>query len=302
MFLQLQYKSNLPGHDLVTRRPERRRSRASRRRIALVTGVVFCAIVLLLGIAVGVMLFLTRETSTPYRLGQALEQYKVMLRRGNKQVDSPTKDLPAPGVYTYRTTGSESASAPGLLTSGAGYPATTTMTVLAKGCGENWRWQPLTNRYEDLAVCRAPDGNVLLQSRFDAEQFYGVTDSRLFSCTSASVWLPSVTRPGQKLSGTCTNGGNKNSGGMSIDYSGEVVSDSTDVLGGTKIPIEHLVVHETIAGDTVGSGTESLWLDADTGLLIKETRTENTRSQSAVGWVPSTESFTLTLASLTPEQ
>jgi hypothetical protein len=50
----------------------------------------------------------------------------------------------------------------------------------------------------------------------------------------------------------------------------------------------------------VGSGTESVWLDGATGLPVKEFRTENTRTQSAVGWVPSSESFSLELVSTFP--
>src|SRR6202042_1535711 len=67
--------------------------------------------------------------------------------------------LPVSGVYMYATRGSESASAPGLLASSAQYPVTTTVTVFSDGCGQDWRWQPLTNRYEDLVVCRSPDGS-----------------------------------------------------------------------------------------------------------------------------------------------
>ncbi len=102
------------------------------------------------------------------------------------------------------------------------------------------------------------------------------------------------------MSGTCTNGGNSNSGGLSISYTGEVVSDEVLEVGGIGVPTTHLVLSEKMTGDTVGSGTESVWLDSATGLPVKEHRTENTRSQSALGWVPSSETFSLDLVSASP--
>jgi hypothetical protein len=272
-----------------------------RRRLVVLIGTILCALVLLFGIVVGVMIFLTRDPSSPYRVGQALEQFKLLQGRDETSMGRVTRGLPYTGVYMYSTTGSESAHAPGLLASGAQYPHATAMTVFSQGCGQDWRWQPLTDRYEDLVVCRSSNGSLMLQSRFDAEQFYRYNDRRNFSCTSGSVFLPARPRPGEPFGGRCTNGGNTNSGGFAIGYSGEVVGTDVLEVGGTRVSTVHLVVNEKMTGDTVGTGTASLWLDSQTGLLVKETRTENTRSQSVVGWVPSAESFSLNLLSLDPK-
>ena len=176
------------------------------------------------------------------------------------------------------------------------------MTVFSDGCGEDWRWQPLSNRYEDLVVCRSAGGALTLQSRFDTEEFYGATDRRNFVCTAGSVLLPARAQPGESVSGSCTNGGNSNSGGLSISYTGQVVGDDVLQVGGAEVPTTHIVLNEKMKGDTVGTGTESLWLDSATGLPVKETRTETTRSESAVGWVPSSETFSLELVSTIPKR
>ena len=176
------------------------------------------------------------------------------------------------------------------------------MTVLADGCGEDWRWQPLTDRYEDLVVCRSSNGALMLQSRFDAVQFYRDNDRRNFACTPTSVYLPAHPRSGQTFGGKCSNAGNANSGGLAISYGGEVVGDQTLEVGGAMVPTVHVALTEHMTGDTVGTGTESLWLDSETGLVVKENRTEKTRSESAVGWVPSTESFSLDLVSVNPNR
>jgi hypothetical protein len=281
--------------------PKRRRKRRSKLRwLGIVAGAVLCTLLLVCAIAVGVMMFLARDTASPYKVGQALEQFKQLQRRNDVASDGLMSDLPTTGVYKYTTTGSESASAPGLPTSTLGYPETTTMTVFSDACGEDWRWQPLSNRYEDLVVCRSAGNSIVLQSRFDTEEFYGATDSRNFACTPASLLLPADARPGNRVSGTCRNGGNSNSGGLSISYTGEVVSDEVLQVGGIGVPTTHLVLTEKMTGDTVGTGTESVWLDSATGLPVKEFRTENTRSQSAVGWVPSSETFSLELVSTIP--
>ena len=153
-----------------------------RRRLVLFIGAILCGLVLLFGIVVGVMLFLARDTSSPYPVGKALEQFKLLQRRDESLTNTASLGLPVTGVYMYTTTGSESANAPGLPSSGAQYPETTAMTVLADGCGEDWRWQPLTDRYEDLVVCRSSNGALVLQSRFDAVQFYRDNDRRNFPC------------------------------------------------------------------------------------------------------------------------
>jgi hypothetical protein len=290
-----------PNPEQTQSTPHKSGYKRRRRRLVVLIGTILCALVLLFGIVVGVMIFLTRDPSSPYRVGQALEQFKLLQGRDETSMRQVTKGLPYTGVYMYSTTGSESAHAPGLLASGAQYPHTTAMTVFSQGCGQDWRWQPLTDRYEDLVVCRSSNGSLMLQSRFDAEQFYRDNDRRNFSCTSGSVFLPTRPRPGETFGGRCTNGGNANSGGFAVSYSGEVVGTDVLEVGGTRVSTVHLVVNEKMTGDTVGTGTASLWLDNQTGLLIKEARTENTRSRSAVGWVPSAESFSLDLLSLDPK-
>ena len=300
MLLQLLYRSPLFEPDLGAVRPAWRRTKAQRRRTIVVAAILLCAVALVLGIGFGVMLFLTRDSASPYRVSQALSQFKLLQARD--RVVGAAAGLPLPGVYTYLTKGSESASAPGLLTSASSYPATSAMTVYSKGCGQEWRWQPLSNRYENLVLCRAKSGAVMLLSRFDADQFYGVMDARLFSCTSGSSWLPARPRTGSKLSGSCVNGGNKNSGGMTISYTGEVVASDPVVVGGKSVPAVHVVLDEKFTGDTAGTGNVSMWLDSSTGLLLKENRTEVSKSKSVIGWVPSTETFSLELASLSPKQ
>ncbi len=177
--------------------PKRRRKRRSKLRwLGIVAVVVLCALLLVSGIAVGVMMFLARDTALPYKVGQALEQFRQLQRRNDVASDSLASGLPTTGVYTYTTTGSESASAPGLPSSTLGYPETTTLTVFSDACGEDWRWQPLSNRYEDLVVCRSAGNSLVLQSRFDTEEFYGATDSRNFACTPGSVLLPADAATG----------------------------------------------------------------------------------------------------------
>ena len=98
------------------------------------------------------------------------------------------------------------------------------------------------------------------------------------------------------------NGGDANSGALTISYKGQVIGDDVLRVGGTSVPTTHLVLNEKMTGDTVGNGSESIWLDSANGLPVKWSRSENTRSDSVVGWVPSSETFTLDLVSLAPQR
>lgn len=281
--------------------PERKRASALHRKVFRISAIVLGAILVMFGTAVGVIFFFMRDTGSPYKVGQALEQFKALQKNRALTSSAMVKGLPAAGVYTYSTKGSESASAPGLPSNGSSYPSTTTATVFAKGCGEEWQWQPLDNRYENFDICPSENGGLVMASRFDETEFYRVTDARLFTCTSKSSWLPAPAESSGAVDGECTNGGNKNSGEMSISYKGHVVGEGTIRVGGQSVPVVHLVETETFTGDTVGSGSVSLWLDRESGLPVKMQRTEVAKSKSVVGWVPSSESFSLLLTSVTPE-
>ncbi|MFZ0664663.1 MAG: hypothetical protein WAM97_02840 [Acidimicrobiales bacterium] len=301
MFLLPRFKTIFLSPDFLARLPEGRSAAIRWRKVLLVGLSLMCAGGLAFGIAVGVVWFMSRDGGSPYKLNQALQQFKLLqMHDGNKS--GLSGDLPVPGVYTYSTIGSESASAPGLPSSSYGYPATSSMTVFAASCGQDWRWQPLNSRYEDLVVCRSSSGGFNLHSRFDLDEFYGVKDGRLFSCTPGSSWLPASARQGETISGDCANGGNKNSGAVSVKYTGKVAGIVTLDVGGVKVPAVHINYNEKFVGDTVGSGSWSVWLDAYDGMILKETRTETSQSKSVVGWVPSTETLITTLSSLTPRQ
>jgi len=301
VFLLPRFKTIFLSPDFLARLPEGRFGVIRWRKVLLIGLSLMCAGGLAFGVTVGVVWFMSRDGGSPYKINQALQQYKALQLHDAKS-SGLSGDLPAPGVYTYSTTGSESASAPGLPSSSYGYPVTSSMTVFAASCGQDWRWQPLNSRYEDLVVCRSSDGALDLHSRFDLDEFYGVKDSRLFSCTSGSSWLPESPREGDAISGVCANSGNKNSGAVSVKYTGEIVGIDTLHVGGVGVAAVHINVNEKFTGDTVGSGSWSVWLDANDGMILKETRTETSKSQSVVGWVPTTETVTLTLSSLTPKQ
>ena len=177
------------------RRPRKRRKRRSKLRwLGIVAGVLLCTLPLISADrgrsddVPGPRHCLALQDRSGAPAVQALQS-----RADN--VAKLSGALPTTGVYTYSTTGTESASAPGLPTNTQGYPSTTTMTVFSDGCGQDWSWQPLSNRYEDLVVCRSPDGAIALGSRFDAEEFYGAPTSEISSARRARFCSLRGARP-----------------------------------------------------------------------------------------------------------
>ncbi len=104
------------------------------------------------------------------------------------------------------------------------------------------------------------------------------------------------------MSGCCTNGGNENSGGISIDYTGKVVADNVVVVGGVKVPTVHLMLRETMTGDTLVPGPSRFGSTLPPGCSSKrpEPRTHVLRAPS-VGCPPPRRSHSPS-TSLAPKQ
>ncbi|HEY4331043.1 MAG TPA: hypothetical protein VGM78_00675, partial [Ilumatobacteraceae bacterium] len=67
---------------------------------------------------------------------------------------TPPARLPALGVYVYTTTGRDSVDA--LTGDHHNYPAQTTITVTAFGCGVKQRWDVAKERWEEWQRCADP--------------------------------------------------------------------------------------------------------------------------------------------------
>ncbi len=93
-----------------------------------------------------------RTVSSPVGLREALRIYRR--EQTDKMLTTLRNHLPAPGVYTYRTTGGESLSLMGVARS---FPSTTSMIVEDGNCA-TVNWVPITQHTETITECPGADG------------------------------------------------------------------------------------------------------------------------------------------------
>ena len=93
-----------------------------------------------------------RTVSSPVGLREALRMYRR--EQTGKVMATLRNRLPAPGVYTYRTSGGEGLNLMGVQRS---FPSTTSM-IVADGRCATVSWVPITQHTESTTVCDGPDG------------------------------------------------------------------------------------------------------------------------------------------------
>ena len=110
-----------------------------------------------------------RTVSSPVGLREALRMYRR--EQTDKVVASLRNRLPAPGVYTYRTSGGEGLSLIGVQRS---FPSTTSMIVAGGGCA-SVSWVPIAQHTESTTVCAGTDGALSVPRLVTNESIAGTT-------------------------------------------------------------------------------------------------------------------------------
>ena len=197
---------------------------------------------------------------------------------------------PTPGVYSYRTSGSERLSLPGAARS---YPSHTYATVRR---GEGCRWtvdHPLLEEHVDhLERCTDTDALRVVADRTQVS-FFGQTDNGEYRCEPPIVeaaWRDPTAVERER----CRDGAS------SADYvfTGRGV-EAVDV-GGRSMPARRIHLDTKLHGRADGTVTVESWVQPGTGLILRLTRDVDTDGHSAFGDIHYTEHLDLTLESLTP--
>jgi hypothetical protein len=139
-----------------------------------------------------------RTVSSPVGLREALRMYRK--EQTGKVLEALRNKLPAPGVYTYRTTGGESLSLVGVARS---FPASTSMIVNDGRCA-TVSWVPITQHTEMTTVCNSPNGALTIPKLVTDESIAGSTTSSTIECPSLAYLLPPGATPGQRWAATCS--------------------------------------------------------------------------------------------------
>jgi hypothetical protein len=268
-----------------------------RRRLPL----VLAAVVVVAAVVTALYLLRWRRDTTTTVVGvdQAVDDFRHTTSttegaaRASTSIATPAPllpELPAPGVYRYTTVGGDQIDALG----GAAhrYPATSTITVTASGCGVSQRWVAAEERSDEHVTCAVP-GAIELVSFTAFHRFFGTDDLEPHQCLGEP--RPVDAAPGTTWTVTCPSGDEVNV------WTGTVLGREALAVGGAEVVVDHVLVAIDDGRPENVQRTET-WYRRGTDLVVRRVVDNVTTSSSPIGDVHYREHFEIRLDSLTPER
>ena len=207
-------------------------------------------------------------------------------------IASTMPTLVEPGIYRYTTSGSEDVDALG--GTAHTYPAETTITVVARGCGVDVRWVALRERRDEWGLCATAEGIELQPEGVQYHEFYGQPNEEVVSCHRPVVVVPANAATADLAqSQSCTLGGDT---WLPL---WEVLERTTRWIDGAEIDVQHVRM-SIDDNDEYWEHTVVDWYLADSGLPVEVHCTKESRSPSPIGAVVYHEQFNLEVVSLVP--
>ena len=228
-----------------------------------------------------------RTVSSPVSLREALRIYR---REQTERVVATLRNrLPAPGVYTYRTSGDEGLDIMGVRRS---FPPSTAM-IVADGRCATVSWVPITEHTEVMTICAGASGALTVPSFVADESIAGTSTTSKVSCPATAYVLPPAARPGLHWGVTCSLA----SPAEKVVLSGELLGPDTVTVGGRAIEAEHTRLVLSYGGSALhGTNPTDLWIVAGSGLIVRQ-RESVVMTQGGVRY---DEAMDATLISLDP--
>lgn len=227
-----------------------------------------------------------RTVASPVGLREALRIYRK--EQSAKVLASLRARLPAPGVYSYRTTGGESLSMMGVQRS---FPAETSM-IVADGQCATVSWVPITQHTETTTVCPTPGGALTLPRFATYEAIAGTTTTSTVACPSTAYLLPAGVQPGTRWTATCS----LESPAEKVLLTGVAIGPTTLTVDGSELSVDHVRITLNFNGSESGTNPTDYWVVPSTGLIVRE----HEQVDAAQGSVRYDESMDAALSSLTP--
>ncbi|HSZ36623.1 MAG TPA: hypothetical protein VK773_05995 [Acidimicrobiales bacterium] len=226
-----------------------------------------------------------RTASSPVGLREALRIYR---REQTEKVLQTLRDHLPPGVYTYRTTGGENLSLPGM---GRSFPPRTAMIVTGGSCAAI-SWVPLTQHSETLTECAGPGGAFAVPRLVTHESIAGTDTTSVVTCPATAYLLPPDAVPGHKWAATCA----LKSPAETVTLAGQVLGQSTMSVAGHSVTVEHTRFTLTFDGSEAGTNPTDFWIVPTSGLVVQEREDVDVTS----GGVHYGENMLSRLSSLSP--
>ena len=208
---------------------------------------------------------------------------------------------PAPGVYSYRGSGTDHLSLMSL-SQAEGPQIPGTVTPLGAGC---WRFRLdfSTHHWQTWEYCQ--HGSDIWLTGGQVWQLWPIgpinfTNLTTTTCNEATVALPAQPALNQTWSSTCSGTSNQVKGAMQTSGVLRYLGPATLSIGGKSVTAEHLQLNRTDTGAQTGDESYEMWLQKGTGLPLRLTHSIRVSTSTPIGKTTYTESGTLSLESLQP--
>jgi hypothetical protein len=230
-----------------------------------------------------------RTVSSPVGLREALRMYRR--EQTEKMLTTLRSRLPAPGVYTYRTRGSEGLSLMGVQRS---FPDSSDMIVTDDRCARV-SWVPITQHTETTTLCTGPAGSLTETRVVTAESIAGTSTTSKVACPSTAYVIPPDVRPGQRWEATCS----LNDPAERVSLRGTALGPATVTVGGRFVQAMHTRVTLVYGGGALrGTNPTDFWVVPSSGLIVREKESVGVDQ----GGVHYSEAMDTTLARLRPDR
>ncbi|HEY7044475.1 MAG TPA: hypothetical protein VH419_12465 [Nocardioidaceae bacterium] len=207
-------------------------------------------------------------------------------------VPIPPVARPETGVYVYTTTGFDSVDA--LTGARHNFPATTTVTISAAGCGVDVRWNTVRERWDEWQWC--PQGRGIETVAYRSfHQFFGVSSGTNYQC--AGDPLPLAGRPGSTWTIVCRQGDSDTS-----RFIGHLIGRQPVKVGTTSVNALRIRYDVAVSGVSAGTKFIDRWIRPEDGLVLREDSGTDTVQSTALGKVHYRERYTIVLQSLVPRR
>jgi len=281
-----------PGesHGHTGRIPDRRRRRHRRWPWILITAVV------LIAGAGAAVIWLTSSRARPVTLREA------EIRLGNGATGTSGAARPAPGVYEYRGSGTETLSLPPLSQAeGPSMPGT--VTLRGSSCWV-FRIDYSTHHWETWEYCLR--GGDLWEAGGQSWQLWSIGPLNVSNLTSftcpRSMALPAKSSTGQRWVARCT--------GTNTSVKGETVSTgpytfkglATVSVGVQRVRAAHFLRLRTDSGAQHGTERSDVWFSRSTGLPLRLQQTIEVTSSTPFGTSTYRQVGVFSLVSLVPHR
>jgi hypothetical protein len=201
-----------------------------------------------------------RTVSSPVGLREALRVYRK--EQTAKVLSSLRGHLPAPGVYTYRTSGGESLSLVGM---SRGFPSRTSMVVADDRCA-TVSWLPLVEHTETTTICAPAGGGLRLPKLVTFESIAGSQTTSIIECPATAWLLPPNPSKGAHWNAACSLVNPKER----VSMTGVSLGPSTMTIAGHSVDVDHVRVDLHFEGVQSGTNPTDFWVVPSTGLIVRE--------------------------------